>query len=326
MLTTNHNSAIDLVYLWCDDADISWHQKRLKYQSQSGTIDFQAAHPSRFQSHDELKYSLRSAAKFAPWINHIFIISDNQTPPWLDTSNPKITMVTHEDILPKANLPLFNSMAIETAIANIPGLAERFLFANDDTFFGQPCQPDFFFQNGKAIIRMHRPPQRRRIKSSQYARHITAMQQLAANAWGLKCHMFPHHNIDAYFRSDYQAAMEFFKDLKDKTARQRFRAEEAIQRVIVDYYMLSHNHAIAKEVRDVDVWLPFSQKLKQMFFHQKKPDSFCTNINSFKGFNKLLELRPSLFCLNDTEKASGLKVDVPSFLEAFFPDKCEFEK
>ncbi len=325
MLTTNYNSAIDLVYLWCDDADISWRQKRLKYQSQSGAIDFQAAHPSRFQSHDELKYSLRSVAKFAPWINHIFIISDNQTPSWLDTSNPKITMIKHDDILPKANLPVFNSMAIETALANIQGLSERFLYANDDMFFGSPCSPDFFFQNGKAIIRM-KPAKKRKIKTSQYARHITAMQQLAAKAWGLKCHMFPHHNIDAYFRSDYQKAMEFFKELRDKTARQRFREEEALQRVIVDYYMLSHHHAIAKEVRDVDVWLPFLQKLKQMFLKEKHPDSFCTNINSFKGFDKLLNLRPPLFCLNDTEKVSGLKVDIPSFLASLFPDKCEFEK
>lgn len=135
---------IDLVYLWCDSTDEEWSAKRKRFQ-QYDCIEKTAAADCRFINNNELLFSMRSVAKFVPWVNHIYLITDHQIPSWLNVEHPKITLVNHEDILPREVLPTFNSMAIETGIHNIRGLSEHFLLANDDTFFGRKVDPDFFF-------------------------------------------------------------------------------------------------------------------------------------------------------------------------------------
>jgi hypothetical protein len=169
---------IDFVYLWCDSSDEEWNAKRKKYKPSKEGEENQVNNECRFVSNDELKYSLRSISEYAPWINHIYIVSDHQVPKWLNTKNPKITMVNHEDILPKENLPLFNSSAIEMGIANIPGLSEHFLYANDDSFFGNYVFPnDFFNKKGQVIFRALK--NKKKISAiSLYTRRVLKMQKL----------------------------------------------------------------------------------------------------------------------------------------------------
>ena len=40
---------------------------------------------NRYRDSDELRYSLRSIAKYAPWIRNIYMVSANQVPKWLNT-------------------------------------------------------------------------------------------------------------------------------------------------------------------------------------------------------------------------------------------------
>lgn len=97
---------------------------------------------SRYHDKNELKYSLRSIEKFAPWIRHIYIVTNGQIPHWLNLNNPKISLISHTDICPaelvSKILPTFSSFAIETFIHRIPNLSQRFLYFNDDVFLGQP--------------------------------------------------------------------------------------------------------------------------------------------------------------------------------------------
>ena len=51
---------------------------------------------SRFEDNEELRYSLRSVVRYAPWVRHIFIVTNRQIPAWLNLDNPRITLVTHE--------------------------------------------------------------------------------------------------------------------------------------------------------------------------------------------------------------------------------------
>jgi hypothetical protein len=109
-------------------------------------VNVSATHDSRYTSHDELKYSLRSVAMFAGWANKIYIVTDGQVPTWLDTTHPKIQVVHHEEIFTDASvLPVFNSHAIESQLHHIPGLSEHYLYMNDDVFFGRPVEPELFF-------------------------------------------------------------------------------------------------------------------------------------------------------------------------------------
>ena len=65
------NFPIDLVYLWCDDTDEVWRAKKQQHLLVENKLDSQSTNDCRFANNDELKYSLRSVAQYAPWINHI---------------------------------------------------------------------------------------------------------------------------------------------------------------------------------------------------------------------------------------------------------------
>ena len=43
----------------------------------------------RFADWDELKYSLRSLEKYAPWVRHVYIVTNGQIPSWLDMENSR---------------------------------------------------------------------------------------------------------------------------------------------------------------------------------------------------------------------------------------------
>src|SRR5690606_32516544 len=109
----------------------------------------EAVADNRFQSRHELKYSLRSLEMFAPWVNRIYLVTDQQTPEWLDTGARGLTVVDHREIFDDVDkLPVFNSNAIISQLHRIEGLSEHYIYLNDDVFFGRPCRPELFFTSG----------------------------------------------------------------------------------------------------------------------------------------------------------------------------------
>uniref|UniRef100_A0A3B3ZEF4 N-acetylglucosamine-1-phosphotransferase subunits alpha/beta n=1 Tax=Periophthalmus magnuspinnatus TaxID=409849 RepID=A0A3B3ZEF4_9GOBI len=105
---------------------------------------------SRFEDNEELRYSLRSVEKHAPWVRHIFIVTNGQIPSWLNLDNPRVSVVTHQDIfLNHSHLPTFSSPSIETHIHRIPGLSQKFIYLNDDVMFGKDVWPDDFYTHSK---------------------------------------------------------------------------------------------------------------------------------------------------------------------------------
>ena len=114
----------------------------------------------RMENRGELKASLRSVWQFLPWVNRIYIVmnSPKQTPSWFDeeTYGRYITILDHDDIFTdgiETKTPVTNSNSIETALTNIPGLSEHFLYFNDDFFIARPLEfTEFFTANGKAVV------------------------------------------------------------------------------------------------------------------------------------------------------------------------------
>lgn len=137
---------IDVVYTWVDSGDPNWQGKFARHIGRHTTT----THGSelRYLSRDELRYSIRSVLKYAPWVRNIYIVTDDQRPDWF-VGNDRIKIVDHRDIFPDPSvLPVFNSHAIESCLHRIPGLAERFLYFNDDVFLGCPTSPEDFFSPG----------------------------------------------------------------------------------------------------------------------------------------------------------------------------------
>ena len=101
----------------------------------------------RYRDNEELRYSLRSVWKFAPWVRNIFIVTNGQVPHWLNLDHPRIKIITHDEIFGNStHLPTFASPAIEANLHRIPGLSDRFIYLNDDVMFGNDVFPDDFWK------------------------------------------------------------------------------------------------------------------------------------------------------------------------------------
>jgi hypothetical protein len=143
---------IDAVFTWVDGSDPEWLQRKMAALAPSEARHAVAANSSRFHNRDELRYAMRSVHSFAPWIRRIFLVTDGQLPSWLDPAHPMVTVVTHAELCADLGArSSFNSHAIEARLHRIPGLAEHFLYFNDDVFLGRPLLPTHFFHaNGIA--------------------------------------------------------------------------------------------------------------------------------------------------------------------------------
>ncbi len=319
---------IDLVYLWVDDNDPNWQEKKNSFLKTNNNNSKETTGDARWRNNDELKYSLRSAEKYAPWINHIYIITDQQIPSWLKENHPKVTIVDHSEIFPKESLPVFNSQAIESRLHKTPNLSEHFILGNDDFLFVKPISPDIFFHpNGNAIVRMKKFS-RKRANKANYNRTIKRMQDLIYEKFGIMFSVAPHHSFDAYLKSDYEFCINsLYKDEWEKTTFQRFRGENDMQRCFVSYYMLVTNHATLRKVgrynRIHGIW----NKIQAFFTNCYANDSRCIDLNISNYNLALKKYNPLMICVNDNQNTTeSHRRRLNPFLEQLFPEPSSFEK
>lgn len=139
---------IDFVVTWVNMDDADWQTEFSKYASDKQKTTKNGVSKARFRDHGFLKYWFRGIEKFAPWVRTIHFVTSGQKPEWLDTSNPKIHLVDHRDFIPAQFLPTYNSVVIERYMYRIPGLADHFVYFNDDFYIINKITPERFFQNG----------------------------------------------------------------------------------------------------------------------------------------------------------------------------------
>lgn len=138
---------IDFVITWVDMNDPKWQADFLKYSGRKENTK-NGVSEARFRDNGFLRYWFRGVEKFAPWVRRIHFVTSGQKPEWLDESNPKINLVNHKDYIPEEFLPTYNSVVIERYIHRIPGLADHFVYFNDDFYIINTITPARFFRNG----------------------------------------------------------------------------------------------------------------------------------------------------------------------------------
>ena len=135
---------IDMVFSWVDGSSTEFQRQRAA-QLEGYVVGEGDDGPARYRHVDELRYALRSVHMYAPWVRRIFIATDSPTPSWLQ-EHPRVTVVRSEEFFADTSvLPIHNSHAVEAQLHRIPGLAEHFLYSNDDMFFGRLVEPEMFF-------------------------------------------------------------------------------------------------------------------------------------------------------------------------------------
>ena len=141
------NFDIDIVVPWVDGGDPKWQEEKKKYKPSYGSDD----NINRYRDWGLLPYWFRAVEKYAPWIRRIHFVTWGHIPPWLNTENEKLHIVKHIDFIPEQYLPVFSCNPIELNMHRIEGLAEHFIYANDDFLFNAPCSPEDYFKDGKPV-------------------------------------------------------------------------------------------------------------------------------------------------------------------------------
>ena len=158
----SNGAAIDVVIAWVDGQDPKHRAKRKRYLADPGgdaKPERSARDERRFSDNDEIRFCLRSIRNYAPWVRTIWLVTDDQVPAAIDRETAEqenIRIVDHREIFRgyEQLLPTFNSRAIETMLWRIEGLADRFVYFNDDMMLVGPVEPtDFFSHEGKVMLR-----------------------------------------------------------------------------------------------------------------------------------------------------------------------------
>ncbi|XP_046921235.1 N-acetylglucosamine-1-phosphotransferase subunits alpha/beta isoform X3 [Lynx rufus] len=113
---TKKNMTIEGKELTISPAYLLWDLSAISQSKQDEDVS-----ASRFEDNEELRYSLRSIERHAPW-----------------------------DVFRNlSHLPTFSSPAIESHIHRIEGLSQKFIYLNDDVMFGKDVWPDDFYSHSK---------------------------------------------------------------------------------------------------------------------------------------------------------------------------------
>jgi hypothetical protein len=280
---------IDLVFSWVDGSSTDFQRERAK-RMQAYVVGEGDESDARFRQIDELKYALRSVYLFAPWVRRIFIATDSPAPEWL-ADHPRVTLMRSEDFFPDTSvLPTHNSHAVESQLHRIPGLAEHFLYSNDDMFFGRPVGPELFFSPGgvtkfvEASTRIglgENDPSR-----SGFENAARVNRALLRGRFGKVTTRHLEHTAAPLRKSVMEDLEREFPDDFARTAASRFRSatDISVTNSLYHYYALMTGRAVAQtQVRSMYVETTLRVALRQMDKLRKRRDMdmFCLNDGSF---------------------------------------------
>ena len=141
---------IDIVVTWVDGSDEEWVAEKREWlkKENSGAGAEWLTGDKRYRDWGLLPYWFRGVEKCAPWVRTVHFVTSGHLPAWLNTEDPRLHVVRHSDFIPAKYLPTFNSHTIELNMHRIPGLAEQFIYFNDDTYLLKEVHMDDFFMGG----------------------------------------------------------------------------------------------------------------------------------------------------------------------------------
>ncbi|WP_203581260.1 stealth conserved region 3 domain-containing protein [Microbacterium hibisci] len=276
---------IDIVFSWVDGSSSDFRRQRAAQLAEYVVGDGDDG-PARYRHVDELRYALRSVHMYAPWVRRIFIATDSPAPAWL-LDHPKVTIVRSEEFFADPSvLPTHNSHAVEAQLHRIPGLAEHFLYSNDDMFFGRPVEPEMFFTPGGVTKFVECEV---RIGAGDPALHrsghdngLRVNRALLKERFGRTIVRDLEHCAAPLRRSVMAELEETFADDFARTAASRFRSatDISVTNSLYHYYALLTGRAIATRaprVRYAQTTLPKGLRLMERLADRCDADMFCLN-------------------------------------------------
>lgn len=329
---------VDIVILWVDGNDKSWLDKKKVWEKEYGIRD---KNEERYRDWGNLKFLFRGIEKYASWVDHVFLVTDDQIPAWLDQTYEKVTIVDHSEIIHKEFLPTFNSHSIELNIHRIRDLNDNFIYFNDDTFIIDQTSKEDFFENNipkdSGVLNIIPPIKDQPIHqfsfnnltliNDSFEKHQTIKsqplkwftlkngKQLIKNLLLLPWDMFPGFNNPhlciPYKKDTFIEVWDKYNKELLKTTKSKFRESHNYNQWLMRYWQLASNN-----------FMPCRSDLGNAFELSdwnsiKEPASY---IRKQKG---------KIICINDGEKLNDFekaKSDINKELKSLFPERSRFEK
>lgn len=292
---------MDAVITYVDNLDPQWQQEYAQYAGE-------AQLSKRFRDWGTLRYLLRGIEVNMPFIHNVYLVvsSESQVPAWVKT--PAVRVVLHKDIIPQEFLPIFNSCSIEMFLHRIPGLAEEFLYFNDDMFPVAPCRREDFFVDGKSAINFAKHV----LPFGMYKSQCKMASNLARKALGMgPCAVFmrPQHTCSPMLKSFSAKAYEAVEeDILASVTRLRVK-NQPNQYLFLDYLYWG-GQTVKGEISN--------KHLSQAVYSGEQIAKY------------IMEPQTKLACINDVqmpdEKFEKMRAQILAGFEAAFPDKSRFEK
>ncbi|PEH05975.1 stealth family protein [Lactobacillus sp. UMNPBX4] len=330
---------IDFVITWVDGNDSQWQKKRNRYlnNNNSKVASFNGNGSTvRFRDYGTLKFVFRSIDKFAPWVNKIFLVTDNQKPKWLDTKNPKVEVIDHTQIVNSKYLPLFNSNSIEWNIDNIPNLSEQFVYFNDDMILNKKVEKEDFFKNGLPCdYRVYKD-----IVPTEDFDHIPVTNDILINNYlngkwplnktGLYCFKYGIKWIKGFpfLLQAYKGKVPGYSEPHGPLSfkKSSFKKAKSIWKKEINE---NYTHRF-RQMDDISIWLVRHLQLEDGMFNPSK-----ANLNKTYTVSQLEEMKSAFrksefrsICIND-ENTNDFNVKakaINKILTAKFPTISSFEK
>lgn len=309
---------MDVIYPWVDGAWPGFDELLRSYATSRHDLN-----PNRYRDNlSLLKYSLRSLARFLPWVERVWIVTCRpQVPPWLDPS--AVRLVHHDEFMPAGDLPTFNSFAIAANLHRIPGLARRFLYLNDDLLFGAPVIPDDVVdRGGRALVYEklgHTPAARRRDDPSlsPWNLALACSNALLDEKFGARSRRYVSHVPTAVELESWHEMLASWPEVFARTSASRFRAAGNVPPAyLYSHFLLDTGRAVR---------VPFATVYRQAAYHPVRNVPFIERI----GLARIRRQQPKFFCLNDGFGARPnprVVGTVTRFLDDWFPEPSRFEK
>ncbi|GAA3914779.1 stealth conserved region 3 domain-containing protein [Microbacterium invictum] len=307
---------VDMVFSWVDGSSTEFQRQRAA-QISSYVVGDGDDGPARFRHVDELRYALRSVHMYAPWVRRIFIVTDSPRPAWL-VDHPKVTIVRSEEFFADPSvLPTHNSHAVEAQLHRIEGLAEHFLYSNDDMFFGRPLSPELFFSPAgissfvECDVRIGTGPAR--LARSGHDNALRVNRELLRKRFGRTIVRDLEHCAAPLRRSILTELEQEFPAEIARTAAARFRSatDVSVTNCLYHYYAQFTGRAVASTAPRVRYYQTTSTaSLRQMerLARRSDIDMFCLNDGGFAEVPEPVRVRA-----------------VTSLLEGLFPVRPPWE-
>lgn len=323
---------IDFVIMWVDGNDKKWQDEILKYKKE---IDFK-----RYRDWGMLRYIFRGFEKNSPWVRKIHFVTYGHIPEWLNEKHPKINIVRHEDIMEKECLPTFNSVAIEVNIHKIKGIAEQFVFFNDDTYIIKKLKKDRFFKNGlpcdSAILNSLTPNPLIYIlmnnleiinkyfdKKVTIARNffkyfnlkygIELIRTICLIPWPKFTGFIDHHLPNPFLKSIYEEVWEKEKEKLEATSKDKFRNFQDVNQYLFRYWQFAKGcfnpiNLSKNKVYNIHNLAEVREMIKEI--KMKDYETICIN-DSFDG---------------NEEELEEIRKDLNEYFVEKFQEKSSYEK